>query len=97
MVNEIKSRVKAEGKSPAIVASPLHDIDAYALQFGWAAFWALDDQERARVVATMQIEREIEFVGSYWSSHGEFSAKAAQEVAEEVESGAGDDPFTDWK
>lgn len=92
---EIKKRVRAEGKTPVIIADDLHDADSYALQFGWAAFWALDDQERARVVATMQLEREIEFVSSHWAQYGDPSPAAGKELAEK-ETKPADDWLKDW-
>lgn len=77
----MKARLANEGKSPLIIGDEIQDTDNYALRFGWAAFWALSDQERARVVATYQVEDEIQFVSSHWSQYGENSSRAVAEDA----------------
>lgn len=87
----MRLRIRAEGKTPAIVAGEIQDADSYALRFGWAAFWAMDSQERARVVATYQVDDEIQFVASHWSQYGDQSPRAAVgETPDET-----DDPFRD--
>lgn len=83
----------AEGRTPAIVADSLHEIDAYALKFGWESFWKLDDASRARVVATMQVEQEIEFVSNFWGTYGESSQAAVNETPELPPD---QDPFAGW-
>lgn len=73
----MRQRIQAEGKTPAIVPGEIQDTDSYALRFGWDSFWALDTQERARVVATYQLDDEIQFVSSHWSQYGDQSPRAA--------------------
>ena len=80
----MKVRLANEGKSPLIIGDEIQDTDNYAIRFGWAAFWALSDQERARVVATMQVEDEINFVSSHWSQYGDNSSRAVAEDAPET-------------